>query len=163
MLTPYRQRTVPAARSGREYGAQRPKPETRSQALEREIDRIRQHGAGRLDHQDVLGDRCKIRAEMDRALERQEPRPRGLDAEMAEDRLIGRLHLAGGGHHANPADPQQCHGPSFIWAPPYMGPVPINSPSPRDSTTKRPWNGRWPGAPDLPPRSRVIVAPWPAA
>ena len=87
----------------RERRAQRLQPQPLAQALERKRRGIGACRTGRRHHQDLAGERLEIRAEVHRALEREDPLLHGLDSHVTEHRLVGGLHLLRGEHHAHVA------------------------------------------------------------
>ena len=66
--------------------------------------------AGRGHDQDLLSDGLEIAPEMDRAFEGQDLLRAGLDAQMAEDGLVGRLLLSARHNDPQAFDFQQYHG-----------------------------------------------------
>src|SRR5262249_19746700 len=90
----------------RPEGAQ---PDTPTEPLEREVQRVGQHGARRFHHHYLLGNRREISAEMHGALEPQNAGGRGLDPKVPKDRLIGRLDLARRGDDSDPTNAQERH------------------------------------------------------
>ena len=81
----------------------RPQPDALAQVLVGHLDRIGDVRAGRLHHQDRLGDRLEVGAEMHRRFQAQDRHRRWLDADMAEHLLVGRLDALAGQHRRHAA------------------------------------------------------------
>ena len=75
-----------------------------------EFRRLIHEGASRLHHQHLFRDGLEVGAEVDRTLEAEDAALGGLDPQMAEQRLIGRLHPVGRDDDLDPADTEQRHG-----------------------------------------------------
>src|SRR5262245_12689523 len=90
-------------------GTERAQTHAGPQSREGKLGGIGDHRAGRGDDENLFGDRLEVRAEMNRALERENLLRARLDAEMTEDRLIRRLQFLFGDDDADTADAQQRH------------------------------------------------------
>src|SRR5690606_24918949 len=76
-----------------------------TQAPERQVVQVGRVRAGRLDHQDSVGQGGEVGPEVDRAFQHQDPVVPGIGAQVPEHRLVGGLLLAAGNQdvHAVPA------------------------------------------------------------
>ena len=139
----------------------RTQPQPRPQVPERQQRGVGDHRAGRGGDDHRLGDRLEVGAEMHGGFQHQDAAVRGLDPDMADQRLIQRLHLAR--HHDRPhpgATSISAVGPRSAGLPRSIGPVPTNTPSVSFSTVACTGSGT---PSDLPPRSSGSRAPSPAA
>ena len=135
-----------------------------AQALERKHRGIGARRTGRRHHQDLPCDRLEVRAEMHRALERQ-------------DRAAAPARCRRGGTSPG-RQPAPCFeasttrtlpcsstaiGPSFIAKPLNIGPVHVKLPSASATTLNSPASGTCPGTPDVSPRRNSAVRPIPSS